>query len=83
MQDKSYIVEIQNFRKGSAEMKINCKKLVVALLDKDMTQTKLAEVSGVSRPTISGIKAGRKCSDETGYKIAAALDVPIEKLLEK
>lgn len=64
-------------------MKIDCRKLVIALLDKDMTQTELAEVSGVSRPTISGIKAGRKCSDETGYKLARALNIPIEKLIEK
>ena len=47
-----------------------------------MTQRELSRKSGVSVATISGIKSGRKCSDETGKKIAEALKIPIDKLVE-
>lgn len=64
-------------------MRIDRIKLVAELARRDMTQTQLAEKAGVSRVTVNGIKAGRTCSDAVGTKIAAALNVPIEKLLEK
>nr|WP_283243870.1 helix-turn-helix transcriptional regulator [Bianquea renquensis] len=40
---------------------------------------KLAEVS---RLTVSAVKNGRSCSDDTGWKIAAALDVDLAEILE-
>lgn len=64
-------------------MRIDRIKLVAELTKRDMTQTKLAELSGVSRVTIGTIKAGKSCSDEVGHKIADALGVKIETLLEK
>lgn len=63
-------------------MKLNCKKLIVALYENEMTQRELSKKSGVSVATISGIKSGRKCSDTTGEKIAKALNMPIDKLVE-
>lgn len=64
-------------------MRIDRIKLVSELTRQGMTQTELAKKVGVSRVTINGIKGGRCCSEETGNKIAEALQVPIEKLLEK
>ncbi|MBS5129752.1 MAG: helix-turn-helix transcriptional regulator [Lachnospiraceae bacterium] len=64
-------------------MRINSIKLVTAMMRLDLTQKQLAERAGVSRATINGIKCGRSCSDRIGIKIAEALQVPIEKLLEK
>lgn len=64
-------------------MRIDRIKLSTELVKQDLTQTRLAEISGVSRVTINGIKSGRSCSDESAIKIAKALNVPIEKLLEK
>lgn len=64
-------------------MRIDRIKFVSELTRRDMTLKKLAELSDVSRATICYIKGGKSCSDEVGHKIAKALNVPIEKLLEK
>lgn len=70
-------------KKGDkTKMRIDRIKFAAELMRQDMTQKALAEKSGVSRVTITGIKSGRSCSDETGEKLAAALNVPIKKLLE-
>ena len=64
-------------------MRIDQVKLVAELARRDMTQAKLAELSGVSRATINYIKGGKSCSDEVGVKIADALGIPVQKLIEK
>ncbi len=63
-------------------MRIDRVKLVTELAKRDMTQKRLAELSGVSRATINYIRAGKSCSDEVGQKIANALDVKVEKIME-
>lgn len=63
-------------------MRIDRVKLVAELTRQDMTQTQLAERAGVSRTTVNYVKSGKTCCDEVGHKIADALQVPIEKLLE-
>lgn len=64
-------------------MRIDRVKLTTELAKRDMTQKRLAELSGVSRATINYIKGGKSCSDEVGEKIAGALGIPVEKLIEK
>lgn len=64
-------------------MRIDRIKFATELIKQDMTQKRLSELSGISRMTINSIKGGKSCSEESGKKIAAALGVPIEKLLEK
>ena len=64
-------------------MRIDRIKLTAEMMKQDLTQKKLAEISGVSRVTINAIKGGKRCADEIGLKIAKALQVPIETLLEK
>ncbi len=49
----------------------------------NMTIKKLAEKSEVSRQTISCVKSGKGCSPQVAYKIAKALGVGIEELLEQ
>lgn len=63
-------------------MRIDRIKFVSELARQDLTQKKLAELAGVSRATINYIKSGKSCSDEIGNKIADALKVPLEELLE-
>ena len=53
-------------------MRIDRVKLVSELTRQDLTQKRLAELAGVSRATLNYIKGGKSCSDEVGYKIAAA-----------
>lgn len=64
-------------------MRIDRLKLRMELAKRDMTQMKLSELAGVSRATIGYVVGGKSCSDMVGIKIANALGVPIEKLLEK
>ena len=64
-------------------MRIDRVKLVSELTRQELTQKRLAEISGVSRATINYIKSGKSCSEEIGQKIAKALNVQIENLLEK
>ncbi|HJB95949.1 MAG TPA: helix-turn-helix domain-containing protein [Candidatus Mediterraneibacter intestinigallinarum] len=63
-------------------MRIDRIKLVTEMARQDMTQLKLAELTGTSRATISGIQNGRSCSSRSAVKIADALKVPLETLLE-
>lgn len=62
-------------------MRIDRIKLVTEMARQDMTQLRLAELSGVSRTTLSGIQNGRSCSSRSAVKIADALEVPLETLL--
>lgn len=63
-------------------MRIDRIKIVTELARRDMTQSKLAEITGLSRATINNIKCGRSCSDELGTKIADALNLPLEQIVE-
>lgn len=57
-------------------------KFVTELERRNMTQTRLAELSGISKATISYIKCGKSCSNEVGQKIAKALNVDVTEILE-
>lgn len=63
-------------------MRIDRYKLTAELMRQEMTQKKLAEIAGISRASVTYIKGGKSCSDEVGHKIADALKVPLETLLE-
>ena len=62
-------------------MRIDRVKLVSEMTRKDMLIRDIASITGISRATISGVKAGRSCSEKTGQAIARALNVPLEKLI--
>ena len=62
---------------------IDRKKLLNRMLDCKMNVKQLAEASGVSRVTVSNVKCGKSCSDEVGQKIAKALGVDVNELLER
>lgn len=63
-------------------MRINRIKFIAELTRQDLTQKRLAELSGVSRSTINYIKSGKSCSEEVGQKIAKALKVDVTEILE-
>lgn len=64
-------------------MRISALKMQILMAKQNMTIKKLAEKSEVSRQTISYIKSGKGCSPQVAYKIAKALGVGIEELLEQ
>lgn len=63
-------------------VRIDRVKLVTELAKRDMTQTRLAELAGVSRATINCIRAGKSCSDKVGQSIAEALGVEVTEIIE-
>lgn len=64
------------------KMRINRIKFITELEKQEMTQKRLAELSGVSRATINYIKGGKRCTDEVGQKIAKALGVDVTEIIE-
>ena len=64
-------------------MRLNRKKLACAMIDADMNTKQLAEKAGVSRATACSIKNGKSCNYDTAVKLANALSVAVEKLIEK
>lgn len=69
-------------KKAGETMRIDRKKLIIAMLDNDQTVVQLAKASGVSRVTISNVKCGKSCSNATAEKIAKALNVPVSDIIE-
>lgn len=69
-------------KKAGETMRINRKKLIIAMLDNGQTVIQLAKASGVSRVTISNVKCGKSCSNATAEKIAKALNVPVSDIIE-
>lgn len=55
-------------------MKINVFKTQILMGERGLIIKKLAELSGVSRQTISCIISGKGCTPQVAYKIATALD---------
>ncbi len=63
-------------------MRIDRIKFAHVMVDKDMTVSVLAERTGLSRGTISGIKCGKSCLYETAEKIANVLGVEVKDIRE-
>ncbi len=60
-------------------MRIDRVAFAAALAKKDINCKRLAELSGVSRVTITGVKTGKSCSKQTAKKLAAILGDEIIK----
>ena len=60
-------------------MRIDRVAFATALARKDINCLKLAELSGVSRATITAVKTGKSCSKKTAEKLAAILGSDIIK----
>ena len=64
-------------------IKIDKTKLAAEIASRAMLYIDLAELSGVSRGTISSINGGKSIHPETARKIAEALNIPMCELIEK
>jgi len=62
------------------KIRLDRKKLMAQMIDKDVGVGELAEKADISISTLSGIRAGRSCSPKTAKSLALALGVPIERL---
>ena len=63
-------------------MKLNKKNLICAMIDAGMNNKQLSQASGVSISRISYIKNGETCLYDTAVKIAKALNIPVQSLIE-
>ena len=54
-------------------MRIDRVKFAAALARKDLTVKQVAELSGISRVTVSSVKTGKSCSKDTADKLARVL----------
>lgn len=63
-------------------MRIDRVKMITEMARRDLTANRLAEKAGISRVTVSSIKRGATCADDTAIKIAKALDVPVSEIVE-
>ena len=64
-------------------MKLNETKMQIKMGEEGINIRMLSERSGVSRQTISCIKAGKSCSPVIAYKLADALGMSMEELLRQ
>ena len=64
-------------------MRIDRGILAGEMARRDMNIKRLMELSSVSRATITAIKGGKSCTQETTAKLAKGLGVPLETILEK
>lgn len=64
-------------------MRIDRIKLITEMARADLGVHELADRAGLSRGTVTAIKTGKGCREETAAKLAAGLGVPLDDLLEK
>ena len=74
-------VHIEKERRN--KMKINVFKMQNLMGERGLTIKKLAELSGVSRQTISCIISGKGCTPHVAYKIATALDQELSQIVKE
>lgn len=63
-------------------MKVNSKKFEIIMANACMTFSDLSKKSGISQFTIARIKSGTNANPATIGKIAKALNVSVEELIE-
>ena len=63
-------------------MRIDRIKLIAEIARKDMTVKALAEKAIVSRMTVSAMRCGKSVNENTARRVAQALGVDVEDLLE-
>lgn len=64
-------------------MRVDRVVLAAEMARNDYNCNKLIRKSGLSRSTISAIRAGKSCSGESALAIAKALNISLEQLLVK
>ena len=78
-----YELKVHILKERRKKMKINVLKVQILMGEKRMTIKRLAELSGVSRQTISCIISGKGCTPQVAYKIATALEQELYEIVRK
>lgn len=64
-------------------MRIDKVKFATELARADVSVKELATRTGVSRVTISAIKSGKSCANDTAKKLVAGLGVAVADLMQQ
>ena len=64
-------------------MRVNRVTLAAEMARNDYNCNRLVSESGLSRSTISAVRAGKSCSGESALAIAKALNISLDQLLVK
>lgn len=64
-------------------MKLDLEKLKIAMAEKEVNFSRLADLAGVSKQTVSYIKNGKSCGTDVAGKLAHALGVSVKDILEE
>ena len=62
-------------------MRIDRVKLIAEMARRDMKVQELADKATVSRATVTALRGGKSCNENSIRWVAQALDVPLEALL--
>jgi len=57
-------------------------KLICEMARQEIRVKELAEKAGISRMTVSAMRCGKSCAENSVKHVARALGVPVESLLE-
>ena len=63
-------------------MRIDRIKLISEMARQDIKTQELAEKAALSRATVTALRGGKSCNENSVRRVAQALGVPIEDLLE-
>ena len=63
-------------------MRIDRVKLIAEMARRDMRVQELADKATVSRATVPALRGGKSCNENSIRRVAHALDIPVESLLE-
>lgn len=64
-------------------MRIDRVKLITEMAKREMKISELADKAGVSRNTVSSVRSGKACSEDSACRIAAALGVDVSEIIEQ
>lgn len=62
-------------------MRIDRVKLIAEMARRDMKVQELADKATVSRATVTALRGGKSCNENSIRRVAQALDVPLKALL--
>lgn len=62
-------------------MRIDRVKLIAEMARRDMKVQELADKATVSRATVTALRGGKSCNENSIRRVVQALDVPLEALL--
>ncbi len=63
-------------------MRIDRVKLIAEMARQEIKSQELAEKAGISRMTVSSMRCGKSCTENSVKHVARALGVSVESLLE-